>query len=184
MITGRVAIGTDDGSFDLEGVAVAPEGGFWLASEGRGNGDRPNEIIKVAADGTIQNQVELPPGLVAGATNSGFEGVAVTGATTSEFVYAVVQREWADDPANTAKIARYDVANDEWTFVRYPKAPAATGWVGLSEITLLPNGNFAIIERDNQLGPNAVVKRVYEVDLASATSDGAAAAQPVACSRW
>lgn len=59
-------------------------------------------------------------------------------------------------------------ATGEWTFVRYTKTPAATGWVGLSEITLLPGGGFAVIERDNQLGPAAAVKQVFTVDLAGA----------------
>ena len=40
--------------------------------------------------------------------------------------------------------------------------------VGLSEITALPDGSFAIIERDNQLGPAAQVKRIYRVELADA----------------
>jgi hypothetical protein len=172
LITGRTEIGVPDGAFDLEGIAVAPEGGFWLASEGRVSDDaRPNQIVKVAADGSIEQQIELPPGLVAKATNSGFEGVAVTGDTSSEYVYVLVQREWADDPDGEVKIGRYDVGGDEWTFVRYPldaPPPAPEAWVGLSEITLLPDGGFAIIERDNQLGTNAAVKRLYRVELEAA----------------
>lgn len=53
-------------------------------------------------------------------------------------------------------------------FVNYTRAEPATGWVGLSEITLLPDGGFAIVERDNQLVPSAVTKKVYGVDLADA----------------
>jgi hypothetical protein len=171
-ITSRIAVGGADGAFDLEGIAVAPEGGFWLASEGRANGARANEIVKIAADGTIQSRVELPPGLVANATNNGFEGVAVTGSDASEFVYVVVQREWDDDPQGQVKIGRYEVGTGAWTFVRYPldalASPPDGAWVGLSEITLLPGGRFAIIERDNQLGTNARIKRIYEVELAGA----------------
>jgi hypothetical protein len=151
---------------------VAPEGGFWLASEGRVTDDaRPNAILKVANDGTVERQIELPAGLVKGATNSGLEGIAVTGDKATEYVYVVVQREWADDPAGEVKIGRYDPANGEWTFVRYPlDAPLfpAGGWVGLSEITLLPDGGFAIIERDNQVGDDAAVKRLYRAELAGA----------------
>jgi hypothetical protein len=171
VINERIPVGDADGAFDLEGIAVAPEGGFWLASEGRANGDRPNEIIKVAADGTIEQRIELPAGLVANATNSGLEGVAVTGVAETEYVYVVVQREWDDDPDGEVKIGRYEAATGEWTFVRYPlDAPPAVpdSWVGLSEITLLPDGDFAIIERDNQLGTNALVKRLYRVELEGA----------------
>ncbi len=169
LITARTPVGDPDGAYDLEGIAAAPEGGFWLASEGR-NGARPNLIVKVDQNGAIEDQFELPAGLVAGATNSGFEGVAVSGESESEYVYVVVQREWADDPSGEVKIGRFEVATQEWTFVRYPledPSPAG-GWVGLSEITLLPDGTFAIIERDNQLGPNATVKRLYQVELEGA----------------
>jgi hypothetical protein len=145
---------------DLEGVAVAPEGGFWLASEGR-VGDRPNAIIRTDGTGTVLDLIELPAALTAGGTNSGFEGVAVTETPegTTEYVYAVIQREWADDAENVVKIARYEVTAGEWTFVNYEKAaPTGAGWVGLSELTLLPDGTFAIVERDNQLGDAATIK--------------------------
>lgn len=156
---------------DAEGIAVAPEGGWWVASEGR-TGDRPNAIVRVGSDGAVINEVELPAALADQATNSGFEGVAVTGATTSEFVYVVVQREWADDQEGVVKIGRYDVANATWGFIDYELDAAESpngGWVGLSEITVLPDGTFAIIERDNQLGTDARIKRVYGVDLDAAT---------------
>jgi Esterase-like activity of phytase len=86
-------------------------------------------------------------------------------------VYAVIQREWADDAPGLVKIGRYDTSSQTWSFVRYALDAVSLptgGWVGLSEITLLPSGKFAIIERDNQLGDDAQVKRVYAVDLAGA----------------
>lgn len=169
-----VTVVTDPGGdvrrdLDLEGIAVAPDGGFWLASEGR-NADpgRPNALVRIDATGVVQEEVVLPADLLAdGWTNSGFEGVAVD----DGYVYAVVQREWASDAANTVKIARYDTATGDWAFVNYAKAAPESpngGWVGLSEITLLADGTFAIIERDNQLGTDARIKKVYGVDLASA----------------
>jgi hypothetical protein len=170
VITDRIEVTAPDGPFfpDLEGIAVAPEGGFWLASEGTA-GARPNALVKTDADGVIETVIELPEELVAGATDSGFEGVAVTEADgATEYVYAVIQREWADDAANVVKIARYDVAAGSWAFVNYEKAEPTTGWVGLSEITLLPDGTFAVIERDNQLGTAAVTKKIYGIDLAGA----------------
>ena len=154
---------------DLEGIAFASEGGFWLASEGRNRDPgRPNALVRVDAAGVVQEEAELPAELLAdGWTNSGFEGVAVDGG----YVYAVVQREWDSDAANQVKIARYDTAAGTWAFVAYEKAAPESpngGWVGLSEITALADGTFAIIERDNQLGTDARVKKVYGVDLATA----------------
>jgi len=109
---------------------------------------------------------------VANATSSGLEGVAVTGTEDGgdEVVWTVVQREWADDPDDQVKIGRYEVATGTWTFAAYPLDPVespAGGWVGLSEITVLPDGRVAIVERDNQLGQEARVKRIYAVDVAA-----------------
>ncbi len=174
VIVERIPVGGPDGAYDLEGLAARAEGGFWLASEGRvGNGSRPNSILRIDDDGTFVDAVELPDSLVAEATSSGFEGVAVTGtdANDDEMVYVVIQREWGDDEKGFVKLGRYRVATGEWTFVSYAldtvESPAG-GWVGLSEITALPDGTFAIVERDNQLGLEARVKRIYGVDPAAA----------------
>jgi phytase-like protein len=171
VIERRIPVGGFD--LDVEGIAARPEGGFWLASEGRTNvgSARPNLLVRTDASGAVLDTVELPAGLVAGATSSGFEGVAVTGSERrgDETVWAVIQREWADDTPGFVKLARYDVADEEWTFARYPLDPVespAGGWVGLSELTLLPDGeHVAIVERDDRIAQDARVKRIYGVDL-------------------
>jgi hypothetical protein len=161
------------GDFDLEGIAARPEGGFWLASEGRTNAgsSRPNLLLRTDASGAIVDSVPLPASLVGQATSSGFEGVTVTGSEQDgdETVWAVIQREWADDARGFVKLARYDVAAERWTFARYPldavESPSG-GWVGLSELALLPDGeHVAIVERDDRIALDARVKRVYGVDL-------------------
>lgn len=182
VITKRVPVGLADsddqlkGEFDLEGVAARPEGGFWVASEGRieVGTSRPNLIVRIAADGSVQQSIPLPAALAAGATSSGLEGVTVTGSAKAgnETVYVALQRAWKDDPAGFAKLGKYDVAKGEWSFVRYPLDPGASpagGWVGLSEITALPGErNALIVERDNQIGAQARVKKLYRVDLKAA----------------
>ena len=173
VIVARHAVTGASTNLDLEGIADAPEGGFWLASEGR-SGARPNEIIKIGDDFHVELQVELPAAVTGTMTNSGFEGVAVqptADGTETRYVYAVVQREWDDDPEGTIRIARYEVATGDWTFVRHEKAPSpprAGGWVGMSELTRLPDGTFAMIERDNQPGNDARIKTIVGVDLAAA----------------
>jgi hypothetical protein len=42
----------------------------------------------------------------------------------------------------------------------------------LSEITSIGNGEFLVIERDNQGGPDAAIKRLYKFDT-SGLADGA-----------
>lgn len=183
-ITERIAVGAADGSLDLEGIAARPEGGFWLASEGDAE-ETNNVIVRTDADGTIVgNPIPLPEDVAATATSNGFEGVAVTGteATSDEVVWIAQQREWEGDAEGLVKIGRYDVAAGEWTFAAYPldapESPAG-GWVGLSEITVLPDGTFAIVERDNQIAPDAAIKRVYTVDPASVTFVAAGEVLPV-----
>ncbi len=49
------------------------------------------------------------------------------------------------------------------------RARAAGGWVGLSEITSLGNGEFMVLERDNRGGADAVIKRLYKINLQTLT---------------
>jgi len=76
-----------------------------------------------------------------------------------------VQREWADDEKGTVKLVTYNVKSKEWGAVRYPLDKAENGWVGLSEITAHGDTVF-IVERDNQIGAAAAVKKLYEVPVA------------------
>lgn len=174
-IVDRIQVTGATESLDLEGIAMGPDGNFWLGSEGN-TGSRPNLVLKVAADGSVLNQIELPADLVDERRGNGIEGIAVTGDAGEEIVYVAIQRAWPDegdiDQVNT-KIGRYDVATGDWTFVHYPlEAEGNGGWIGLSELTLLPNGSFAVVERDKgwgtSTGPVAELKAIYGIDLASA----------------
>jgi len=74
----------------------------------------------------------------------------------------------AGDPSDKVRIGRYHLDTGEWTFVYYPLDPPtspAGGWVGLSDVTFLGDESFAVIERDNQGGPDASIKRVYTFSL-------------------
>jgi hypothetical protein len=73
-----------------------------------------------------------------------------------------------DDPAGLVRIGRYSPKTGAWGFYHYPldevESPAG-GWIGLSEITPLGHDRFAVIERDNQRGLDARVKRLYTFSL-------------------
>jgi len=185
-ITAELAL-TKDGKpvdYDLEGIAKASDGGFWLVSEGNPEDkDKPTEslLLKVSAKGVVEQEIALPAAITAQATRFGFEGVAATGRGGAEIVHVVFQREWKDDPKGQARIGRYDPAKKAWSFARYP-LEAASGegvWMGLSEIAAMPDGRFAILERDNQRGPDAKVKRVYAVDLSKIAFAPAGAPAPL-----
>ncbi len=152
-------------NYDLEGIAQAANGDFWLASEGNGK-TRPNLLIRANAAGEVLQEYALPANVATQQTSSGFEGVSVVGEGASTRVYVVFQREWKNDPAGKARIGVLDPESGEWGFYHYPLDPAVEGgWVGLSELTSLGNGQFLVIERDNQQGPAAEVKRLYRIDL-------------------
>lgn len=176
IIIDRLQVIGADESLDLEGIAVGPDGHFWLGSEGK-PGTRSNLVLKVDAnDGSVLNHIRLPAGLEADARKNGIEGIAVTGKTGAEMVYVAIQRAWPDgvdsDTVNT-KIGRYDTAGGRWGFVHYPLEPQGNGgWIGLSEITFMGNGHFAVIERDKGWGPttglNAELKAIFGVSLEGA----------------
>lgn len=170
-------------NYDLEGIAIRPEGGWWVVSEGAGNagatGATKNLLVQVNADGTIAREIELPASVNAQQVQFGFEGVA-TSADGAQ-IYVAFQREWAGDPARLVRIGRYTPATGEWAFYHYPieAAPNATAWVGLSELTRINDTTFAVLERDNQLRENARIKRIYTFSIAGLTPVAAGAPPPV-----
>jgi hypothetical protein len=108
--------------------------------------------------------------------SNGFEGVAVVGTPgVDELVYVAFQNPWLEDPANTVRIGRYEVATGLWTFFYYPldvpPSPTLGGNVseGLSELVAVDSQTFAVIERDNQAGPDARIKKVYKFSIAGLT---------------
>jgi len=155
-------------NLDLEGIAATEEG-FWVVSEGRGTvGDegRPveslNLLLRLDPDGVIEEVVALDEEVNAIQLRYGFEGVAVDG----DHVVVAFQRPWAGE--SHPRLGIYSTAGKSWKFVFYPlDAPGSQngGWVGLGDISALGGGRFLVLERDNQSGPDASVKKIYEIDL-------------------
>jgi hypothetical protein len=177
--TDLVALVNADGSVNLdpEGISLASAGGFWIASEGAGSVNdstaRPvlsaNLIFKLSATGVIEDIIQLPADVNAKQVRFGFEGVAES---NGKLVVAF-QRAWVGD--TQPRIGVYDLVAKTWQFMFYPLDPVASpngGWVGLSDITALGNNKFLVIERDNQGGPDARIKRLYRIDL-TGKADGA-----------
>jgi hypothetical protein len=170
MVNGDMTV-----NLDLEGVAVASGGGFWVVSEGAGTFDDPgrpietnNLLLKVADNGMIEQAVTLPAAVNDVQLRFGFEGVAEYDGKA----YVAFQRAWNGE-ANP-RIGVYDVAAGTWSFLFYPLDAVESqlgGWVGLSDITALGDGEFLVVERDNQGGPDAAIKRLYRIDVTGA-ADG------------
>jgi len=162
-VADRAAMINDDKTvnIDPEGIAKASDGGFWVASEGNGtagDSDRPinsrNFIFKTDSDGVIEQVISLPEELNDIQLRFGFEGVAEYDGK----VYVAFQRAWNGE--DNPRIGIYDLANQTWEFVFYPL-----------EATTIANGYFFVLERDNQGGPDAAIKRIYLIDLSSVVAD-------------
>lgn len=177
---------------DQEGIAVSGDGGFWIASEGRGTvGDVKNPfktlnlLVKVAKNGVIERVVTLPAAVNARQVRFGLEGVTSVGTGQNEMIYVAFQREWTGDPKGKVRIGRYATATGAWTFYYYPlsmPASANGGWVGLSELTAVGNDEFVVVERDDQGGADAVIKRIYKfsvTDLKPMADEGGIPGFPV-----
>jgi len=145
---------------DMEGITTDGKGGFWVASEGDSAKLVPHALYHVSAKGEIKAEIGLPPELLANETRFGFEGVTRIGNT----LWMAVQREWKDDPKGQVKLVSYDLDSKEWGAVAYPLDTPAAGWVGLSDI-VAHGEHVYVVERDNQVGEMAAIKRIYRVAL-------------------
>lgn len=172
------ALINDDKSINIdpEGIAKSWDGGFWIASEGSGtvgDADRPinslNFLIKTSPWGVIKEVVTLPEEINAMQLRFGFEGVSEYAGN----VYVAFQRAWGGE-ANP-RIGIYNSATKDWQFLFYPLDRSESqngGWVGLSDIASLGGGDFLVVERDNQGGPDAAIKRLYKFNV-DGLEDGA-----------
>lgn len=160
---------------DLEGIALAGDGGFWLASEGRTDRLTPHAIYRVDAKGEIRQEIALPPELLNHEIRFGFEGISVQGDT----LWLAVQREWRDDPKGMVKLVAHNSKEKTWGAVHYPlDTPADGAWMGLSEITI--HGDWAyIVERDNRIGTAEASKKLYRVPVADLQPAALGGALPV-----
>ncbi len=177
------ALVNDDYSVNLdpEGISTREQGGFWLASEGKGSvgsASKPfeslNLLLRVDKGGLIEEVVTLPETVNNRQIRFGFEGVSSVASDEGEVLYVAFQREWAGDASQHVRIGRYHTPSQQWTFFYYPLEAAASdngGWVGLSDLSYLGNDEFAVIERDNQGGPDAAIKRLYSFSIAGLTPD-------------
>ena len=114
-----------------------------VASEYPCNDDGSSRIVEALLDGS---------------TRFGAEGVTLDGDT----LWVAIQREWEDDAKGIVKLLAYKPDSKEWSAVRYPLESTDKGWVGLSEITASGDWLY-VLERDNQIGDAARLKKLYRV---------------------
>ena len=153
---------------DLEGLANDGAGGFWLVSEGQPEQLVPSALIRVDRTGAIVEEIAFPAALRATARRHGAQHDGHHGAQgitrVGDVLWIAIQREGADDPDGEVKLVSYDTTRGAWGAVRYALERTGKGWVGVSEITAHADRVY-VIERDNQVGADAAVKRLYSVPL-------------------
>jgi Esterase-like activity of phytase len=119
---------TAAGCFDPEGLAYAPNGDLWIASEGNADDTRPNRLIQVdPATGAVVRTVGLPSSVLAcraaeraktpastratGSHGAGFEGLDIVAKPGGGYlIYAAQQRGW-----NYATTPECDLIDDDPT---------------------------------------------------------------------
>ncbi len=149
---------------DMEGITLDGDGNFYVVNEGRLDRGILHSINHVRADGEIVATIPFPKEIMAVERRWAAEGIALIDGT----LWIALQRPFDDDPANHVKLLAYDLESKEWGAVHYQTTEPATGWVGLSEITL-HGDNVYLIERDNKLGDAAVTKKIFRVALSDMT---------------
>ena len=143
-------------TLDVEGIAPDGEGGSRIASEGRTDRLIPRAILRVPPGGEIEEEVALPPELLAAETRHGLEGITRADDGT---LCRVLPREWGDDAPDTAEILRPTPEGK-----RDAASPAETGWVGLSDLAV-SDGSPLVLERDDPIGEAARVRRITRAPL-------------------
>lgn len=150
-----VAPGLDH--LDTEAIAVAPDGGFWLASEGGKRNVPPNLLVEVDDVGRMRRSIALPPSIAVRMPKKGLEGVALVPSDSGPRLVVAFQSPIDSDPEDLARLGVVDPASGAWRFFHYPLARTADGDVtGLSEVTYLGGSRFAAIERDGKGGKKSI----------------------------
>jgi hypothetical protein len=151
VINGSKLISGGRGGYDPEGIAIAPDGTYWIASEGNASGSRPNLLVQTDGNGQVIAEIGLPQEILdcrfasarRGTLGSGFEGLAVLPADNGTAGYKLLvaqQRGWdyttaaceaLDDDAggfnalnepNHSRIWVYDTAARSWSHVAWELA--------------------------------------------------------------
>ena len=200
-IVDEVTITGGSGNYDPEGIAVADDGSYWIASEGNGSGSRLNRLLHVDATGTLMEEIQLPAEIEAcraaerdidgntGSHGGGFEGVALSPTDDGYRVLVAQQRGWDyttpdceeldDDPDGSnpgeprqTRIWSYDPTAGEWSSIPYALAAQPENASWVGLSEITRvEDGYLFIERDNRTGDFAELKTLVKVSVDDA-ADG------------
>lgn len=173
---------------DPEGIRAEPDGSFWLADEYgpwidqySATGSRIRRITippKFLIEAPSQDPTrELPPVCTKGRqANRGFEGLARS--PDGSKLWAILQSPLIQDNAldERAKRAGLNIRILE-VIIKGPQTGTTRELVyqlekgsnGVSEILALSDHDLLVLERDGEVGREAVWRRLYTIDISKAT---------------
>lgn len=162
--------------FDVESIVRADDGTYWIGDEfgpfllhfsARGTLlEAPIELpgVKAPENPTLNG---APPNL---AGSKGFEGMARS--ADGRWLYPLLEGTVNGDPAGTLRMNEFDVRKRAYTGKRWTyrlDSPANA----IGDAIAVDEHRFLIIERDNNQGDAAALKRVYLADNRDRDRDGA-----------
>jgi hypothetical protein len=168
----RLLTGSD---FDIESVRKVKDGTLWFGDE------FGPFLLHTDATGKVLGPPIPTPGVQApensflhGAqpnlpSSGGLEGMAMSPNGTT--LYPMLEKAVTGDDPQLRRIYEFDVRHDSYTGMRwwYRLDP---GSVSIGDFTQVDSRRFVVIERDNEQGATAKIKRIYEVDLRRLNPDG------------
>lgn len=168
----RVLTGAD---LDVESIVKDADGGYWLGDEFGPyllHFDRAGRLLAapVPLPGVHSPESAVRDGVPANLNGSkGFEGMAAS--VDDRYLYPLLEGTVAGDTPGTLRINQFDRVGGAYTERRWMyRMEAATNAIG--DFIAVDRERFLVIERDNGQADDAVLKKIFMVDLSDRDHDG------------
>ncbi len=165
-------------TLDAEGNPQTPEGEFEQLIQIGADGfftDFPatGDLVRDAVVGEFVVSPQNPnlgedelPNL---SRSRGFEGMAFSPDRTT--LYPLLEGAVLGDPDDALRIYEFDVASSEYTgLVGYYRTEVNGNPIG--DFTPINDTEFLVIERDNNQGEEAEIKKIFKIDISQVDEDG------------
>jgi hypothetical protein len=168
----RLLTGAD---FDIESFRKAPDGTYWFGDE-----FGPFLLHTDASGRVLEQEVPLPGvqspqnPFLGGATpnlpaSRGFEGMAIS--PDGKRLFPMLEGALLGDDPQRLFIYEFDLRQIAYTGRTWSYKLAVAGY-SIGDLTAVTNGDFLVVERDQEQGPAAVFKKVFLVNLEDVDADG------------
>jgi glycerophosphoryl diester phosphodiesterase len=178
----RALTGAD---FDIESFRMARDGTLWFGDEfgpflvhTSASGEVLEAPIPLAGVKSPDNPTLAASEAPTLASSKGFEGMAIS--QSRRYLYPILEGALTADADQSRRwISEFSLAKDAYTGRRWAYRMEAPG-NSIGDFTLLVGHRFLVIERDNEQGATAKLKRIFLIDLKDVGADGFVVKHPVA----